>query len=86
MWAGTPAKLLRKLSTEEMEFFGKAADNYVKLAATHRDENRKTYQEIEADKVIRKKWEVQSDDYDSHIGVFRDKQPAHVASRDPTLV
>ena len=66
MWAGTPAKLLRKLSTEEMEFFGKAAENYVKLAATHRDENRKTYQEIEADKVIRKNFFI----YKPPIGDF----------------
>ena len=86
MWAGTPAKMLRKLSTEEMEFFSQAAENYVKLGATHAEENRKTYQEIQADKVTRKKWEAQSDDYDSHIGVFRHKQPAHVAARDPTLV
>eukprot|EP00250_Pteridium_aquilinum_P031337 c43443_g1_i1 orf=535-1335(-) len=86
VWAGNPAKLLRKLSDEELAFFAKSAENYVKLAEEHAKENAKTFHEIQADKVRRKKWAVQSDDYDSHIGVFRDKAPEHVNLRDPTLV
>ncbi|KAH7283397.1 hypothetical protein KP509_34G005500 [Ceratopteris richardii] len=86
VWAGNPAKLLRKLTEEEKAFFIKSAEDYMKLAETHAEENSKTFHEIEADKVRRKKWEQQNDDYDSHIGVFREKAPAHVAMRDPTLV
>lgn len=86
VWAGNPAKLLRKLSDEERAFFVKSAENYAKLADAHAQENAKTFQEIQADKVLRKKWEVQSDDYDSHIGVIREKPPVHVTSRDPTMV
>lgn len=86
VWAGSPAKLLRKLTEEEIAFFAKSAEDYVKLGEEHAEENAKTFYEIEADKVRRKKWEVQSDDYDSHIGVFREKAPEHVTLRDPTLV
>lgn len=86
VWAGNPAKLLRKLSDEEIAFFAKSAENYVKLAEAHAEENAKTFHEIQADKARRKLWERQSDDYDSHIGVIRDKAPPHVAMRDPTLV
>lgn len=83
VWAGNPAKFLRKLSAEEIAFFVKSAANYAGLAQVHAHENAKTYEEIQADKVRRKKWAVQSDDYDSHIGVVREKPPAHFLSRDP---
>jgi carbonic anhydrase/acetyltransferase-like protein (isoleucine patch superfamily) len=36
IYAGAPAKLLRKLSAEEKGFVAASADNYAKLAAEHR--------------------------------------------------
>lgn len=36
VWAGAPAKLLRKLSAEEKGFVAASADNYAKLATEHR--------------------------------------------------
>jgi hypothetical protein len=36
IWAGAPAKLLRKLSAEEKGFVAASADNYAKLATEHR--------------------------------------------------
>jgi carbonic anhydrase/acetyltransferase-like protein (isoleucine patch superfamily) len=36
VWAGAPAKLLRKLTAEEKGFVAASADNYAKLAAEHR--------------------------------------------------
>ena len=86
IWAGNPARFLRKLSEEEMGFFAKSAEHYAKLAEIHAQENSKTYQEIQSDKVLWKKWAVQSEDYDSHIGVVHEKAPVHVTSRDPSTV
>jgi carbonic anhydrase/acetyltransferase-like protein (isoleucine patch superfamily) len=36
IYAGAPAKLLRKLSAEEKGFVAASADNYAKLATEHR--------------------------------------------------
>jgi carbonic anhydrase/acetyltransferase-like protein (isoleucine patch superfamily) len=36
IFAGAPAKLLRKLSAEEKGFVAASADNYAKLANEHR--------------------------------------------------
>lgn len=83
IWAGNPAKFLRRLSHEEIAFFAKSAANYAELAEVHAKENSKTYEEIQTDKVLRKKWAVQSDDYDSHIGVVREKPPVNVLLGDP---
>lgn len=86
VWAGNPAKLLRKLTEKEMAFFPESAQHYAKLAATHAQENSKTYKEVQADKTLWKKWDIQSDDYDSHIGVVQGKPPFHVTLRDPTAI
>eukprot|EP00249_Psilotum_nudum_P009514 c21986_g1_i1 orf=859-1668(-) len=75
VWAGNPAKFLRKLTPEEITFFTNSAEKYTGLANLHSLENAKTYGEIEEDKKIRKKWALQSDDYDSHLGIVREKAP-----------
>eukprot|EP01018_Ginkgo_biloba_P012718 Gb_18947 [translate_table: standard] len=72
VWAGNPAKFLRKLTDEEIAFFAQSAVNYAYLAEMHAKENAKSYDEIEADKVMRKKLARQSDDYDSHMGIVRE--------------
>lgn len=86
VWAGNPAKLLRKLTEEEMLFFPKSAEHYSKLAGTHAQENSKTYKEVQADKTLWKKWDIQSDDHDSRIGVVHEKPPVDVSLRNSTAV
>lgn len=54
VWAGNPAKFLRDLTPEEVAFLSTSAGNYVKLAATHREENSKTFEEVERDKQLRR--------------------------------
>lgn len=75
IWAGSPAKFLRDLTTEEVTFIAVNANNYMGLAEIHSTENSKTFGEIEADKAQRRKWDQQSDDYDSHLGITRSKRP-----------
>ncbi len=36
VWAGSPAKMLRQLTSEEAAFVAASADNYAKLALDHR--------------------------------------------------
>lgn len=38
LWAGNPAKMMRELKPEDVAFFPKSAENYVKLAAQYRAE------------------------------------------------
>ncbi|MGE5516350.1 MAG: gamma carbonic anhydrase family protein [Bacteroidota bacterium] len=38
LWAGNPAKMMRELKPEDVAFFPRSADNYVKLAAQYRAE------------------------------------------------
>lgn len=73
IWAGNPAKFLRKLTREELSFIHKSAENYAQLAEDHAAENAKTFEEIEKDKKERKMWAQQSDDYDSQLGIIREK-------------
>jgi carbonic anhydrase/acetyltransferase-like protein (isoleucine patch superfamily) len=74
IWAGSPAKFLRNLSGEERSFLAKSADNYAHLGAIHAEENGKSFSEIEGDKEFRKKLSEHSDDYDSHLGIIREKE------------
>jgi carbonic anhydrase/acetyltransferase-like protein (isoleucine patch superfamily) len=46
VWAGSPAKFLRKLEPEEKEFITTSAINYSSLADVHRFENGKTFEEL----------------------------------------
>lgn len=78
VWAGNPAKFLRKLTEEEIAFISQSAVNYEMLAEMHARENVKSYEEIEADKLLRKKLAQQSDDYDSHMGITREIPPEFV--------
>ncbi|MCO5614759.1 hypothetical protein L7F22_069043 [Adiantum nelumboides] len=86
VWAGNPAKMLRKLRDEEIAFFPKSAEHYAKLAETHAKENSRTYKELLADKKLWKKWDVESDELDAHIGVVQEKPPVDVTLRDTTIV
>jgi carbonic anhydrase/acetyltransferase-like protein (isoleucine patch superfamily) len=75
IWAGSPAKFLRDLTAEERSSLTVNASIYTDLAEVHAFENRKTAGDIEADKALRRKWEIQSEDYDSHLGIVRSKKP-----------
>ncbi|CAL5228724.1 g11909 [Coccomyxa viridis] len=72
VWAGNPAKMLRKLEEEETGFIAQAANDYAALAAVHAAENAKTPEEIEADVERRKDRALRDLDYDSHLGIERD--------------
>jgi carbonic anhydrase/acetyltransferase-like protein (isoleucine patch superfamily) len=74
IWAGNPAKFLRKLTAQETAFITKSAESYFESAKVHAEENAKSFETIEADKEARAKDALQSDDYDSHIGIIRKKE------------
>jgi gamma-carbonic anhydrase len=46
VWAGNPAKFIRKLEETEADFIIKSANTYSALAAVHAAENAKTFEEI----------------------------------------
>ncbi|KAM7516233.1 hypothetical protein LguiA_005816 [Lonicera macranthoides] len=56
VWGGNPAKFLRKLTEEEIAFISQSATNYSNLAQVHATENAKSFDEIEFEKVLRKKF------------------------------
>ncbi|GJN06336.1 hypothetical protein PR202_ga24057 [Eleusine coracana subsp. coracana] len=75
VWGGNPAKFLRKLTDEEIAFIAQLAANYSELAKAHAAENAKPVEKIEFEKVLRKKFAHQDEEYDSMIGVTRDAPP-----------
>lgn len=75
VWAGNPAKFLRKLTEEELAFISQSALNYSNLARVHEAENAKSFDEIEFEKVLRKKFARRDEEYDSMIGVVRETPP-----------
>ncbi|GJN37998.1 hypothetical protein PR202_gb27004 [Eleusine coracana subsp. coracana] len=75
VWGGNPAKFLRKLTDEEIAFIAQSAANYSELAKAHAAENAKPVEKIEFEKVLRKKFAHQDEEYDSMIGVTRDAPP-----------
>lgn len=75
VWAGNPAKFLRKLTEEEIAFIIQSAANYVNLATVHAAENAKPFDEIELEKMLRKKFARRDEEYDSMIGVVRETPP-----------
>ncbi|KAH7520011.1 hypothetical protein FEM48_Zijuj08G0098400 [Ziziphus jujuba var. spinosa] len=75
VWAGNPAKFLRKLTEEEMAFISQSALNYSNLARVHEAENAKGFDEIEFEKVLRKKFARRDEEYDSMLGVVRETPP-----------
>ncbi|CAN1127004.1 Gamma carbonic anhydrase 1, mitochondrial [Linum perenne] len=75
VWGGNPAKFLRKLTDEEITFFAESAANYSSLAQVHAAENAKPFDEIEFEKVLRKKFANRDEEYDSMLGVVRETPP-----------
>ncbi|XP_027331586.1 gamma carbonic anhydrase 1, mitochondrial isoform X1 [Abrus precatorius] len=75
VWAGNPAKFLRKLTDEEITFISQSATNYTNLAQVHAAENMKPFDEIEFEKVLRKKFARKDEEYDSMLGVVREIPP-----------
>lgn len=72
VWGGNPAKFLRNLTEEEIAFIAQSATNYINLARVHAGENDKSFDEIEFEKVLRKKFARKDEEYDSMIGVVRE--------------
>lgn len=75
VWGGNPARFLRNVTDEEVAFMAQAAENYGNLAQVHASENAKTFEEIELEKTLRKKFARRDEDYDSMIGVVREIPP-----------
>ncbi|XVE69856.1 hypothetical protein DITRI_Ditri10aG0025100 [Diplodiscus trichospermus] len=75
VWGGNPAKFLRKLTDEERSFISQSAANYTNLAQLHAAENAKPFDEIEFEKVLRKKFARRDEEYDSMLGVVRETPP-----------
>lgn len=75
VWAGNPAKFLRKLTDEEIEFIIQSATNYINLAKVHHAENVKSFDEIQFEKMLRKKFARRDEEYDSMLGVVRETPP-----------
>mmetsp|Transcript_38598 Transcript_38598/g.46696 ORF Transcript_38598/g.46696 Transcript_38598/m.46696 type:complete len:257 (-) Transcript_38598:199-969(-) len=80
IWAGSPAKFLRKLTEQERSFLDVSADNYADLALRHAAENRKSFEQIEQEKWMRKRDAERDPDYDSHLGMERPPN-----ARSPTV-
>lgn len=72
VWAGNPAKFLRDLTEEEIAFISQSAVNYTNLAQVHAAENAKSFDEIELEKALRKKYARKDEEYDSMLGVVRE--------------
>ncbi|KAF6166680.1 hypothetical protein GIB67_005542 [Kingdonia uniflora] len=75
VWAGNPAKFLRKLTEEETAFISESAITYSNLAIVHASENAKSFDEIEFEKEMRKKFAHKDEDYDSMLGIVREVPP-----------
>ncbi|CAD5192426.1 unnamed protein product [Musa acuminata subsp. malaccensis] len=75
VWGGNPARFLRKLTEEEVAFISQSATNYTNLAQVHAVENAKSFDEIEFEKVLHKKFARRDEEYDSMLGVVREVPP-----------
>ncbi|XP_074295197.1 gamma carbonic anhydrase 1, mitochondrial-like [Silene latifolia] len=75
VWGGNPAKFLRNLTEEEIAFIAQSAANYTNLAQIHAAENAKSFDEIEFEKALRKKYANKDEEYDSMIGIVRETPP-----------
>ncbi|XP_009799510.2 gamma carbonic anhydrase 1, mitochondrial-like [Nicotiana tabacum] len=78
VWGGNPARFLRKLTEEEIMFISQSAMNYSNLAQAHAAENAKKLDDIEFEKVLRKKFTRKEEEYDSMLGGVRDTPPEFV--------
>ncbi|CAL4976773.1 unnamed protein product [Urochloa decumbens] len=72
VWGGNPAKFLRKLTADEIAFISESATNYCTLSKVHATENAKPLEKVEFEKVLRKKFAHQDEEYDSMIGVTQE--------------
>jgi carbonic anhydrase/acetyltransferase-like protein (isoleucine patch superfamily) len=84
VWGGNPAKFMRKLTDEEIEYISKSAENYVNLAHIHAAENTKSFDQIEVERALRKKYANKDEDYDSMLGIVRET-PASLVLPDNVL-
>lgn len=77
LWSGVPARYLRDLSTEEIEFMKQCSLEYAELSQIHAEETAKSFEQIEADeerfKILRDVGETglpQKDDQPKDTGLF----------------
>lgn len=63
---------MRKLTDEEIEYISKSAENYINLAHIHAAENSKSFDQIEVERALRKKYANKDEDYDSMLGIVRE--------------
>lgn len=84
VWGGNPAKFLRKLTDEEIAFISESATNYTNLAQVHAAENAKSFDAIEFEKALRKKFSKRDEEYDSMLGVVRETPPELVLPENIT--
>lgn len=80
VWAGNPAKFVRKITEDEMTFISQSANNYHNLAQVHATENDKKIDEIEFGKVLHKKYTLKNEEYNSMIDAVRETMPELVSS------
>lgn len=66
---------MRKLTEEEITFISQSATNYTNLAQVHAAENAKSFDEIDFEKALRKKFAKKDEEYDSMLGVVRETPP-----------
>lgn len=83
IWAGSPAKLLRQLTSEEVDFVVASAGRYAELAEMHLEENSKTFDQIVYDKNLRRDRLMRSPDADSHLGILRDEKTREIKYMAP---
>lgn len=67
-----------------MAFISQSAINYSNLAQAHAAENAKSLDEIEFEKVLRKKFARRDEEYDSMLGIVRET-PAEITLPDNVL-
>ncbi|XP_042430799.1 gamma carbonic anhydrase 1, mitochondrial-like [Zingiber officinale] len=84
VWGGNPAKFLRKLTDEERAFIAQSATSYTNLAQVHAAENSKSFDEIEFEKLLRKRFARRDEEYDSMLGIVRET-PAELILPDNIL-
>ncbi|ONK56786.1 uncharacterized protein A4U43_C10F12910 [Asparagus officinalis] len=68
-------RFLRNLTEEEIAFISQSAVNYVNLAEVHAAENAKSFDEIEFEMALRKKFARIDEEYDSMLGVVSEVPP-----------
>eukprot|EP00184_Porphyridium_aerugineum_P007518 CAMPEP_0184695620 /NCGR_PEP_ID=MMETSP0313-20130426/3200_1 /TAXON_ID=2792 /ORGANISM="Porphyridium aerugineum, Strain SAG 1380-2" /LENGTH=302 /DNA_ID=CAMNT_0027154117 /DNA_START=56 /DNA_END=964 /DNA_ORIENTATION=+ len=71
LWEGSPAKFVRKVTAQELdERLFKVSELYLNIAVGHAEENVKTWQEIEGQKLRFKIRSERTEDHASHVGTL----------------